>query len=212
MAIAFDAKSNNSSGATTWSHTCTGSNLVLVVLVAQTTGSTAITGVTYNGISMTQSQNVVDGYNFATFYLVNPSTGTHTVSVSHNTTTGGLFGGSVSFSGANTTSPVDTTPTYVSNTGGPLSWTTNYNNSFLFDAVIENGSNLSGVNSGQTLQWRTVYSTQLQMGSTKPTTTAGSYTTGYTTYSADLTRIWGIAIREAASAPSANSSYLMNLM
>lgn len=88
--IAFDAASNTStSGASpmTWSHTCTGSNRALVVVISQTTGGD-VSAVTYNGTAMTQ----VDISNFTgtkqlyTYLLLAPASGAHTVSISFTST------------------------------------------------------------------------------------------------------------------------------
>lgn len=95
MAIARDAVSNGGAlGASpkAFNHTCTGSNLILFVSVFCLANSTT-TSVTYNGVSMTQigTQNTTgDGYAVFIFYLINPATGSNSVSIttSSGTTTG----------------------------------------------------------------------------------------------------------------------------
>lgn len=56
MAIAFDATTTSSLGSAvtsiTFSHTCTGSNRILFVCTANNGGAN-VTGVTYNGVAMT---------------------------------------------------------------------------------------------------------------------------------------------------------------
>lgn len=103
MAIAFDAAANgnfvNPGTNTTWSHTCTGSNGILIVgaeLVAN--GNMTCT---YNGVSMTRLTQTWDatlGFAAALFYLLNPATGTNTVSLSSDTSAL-LKGGSASYNG-----------------------------------------------------------------------------------------------------------------
>lgn len=81
MAIAIDA--NTRSTATSFSHTCTGSDLILRVVVS-TAGSAAGLTATYNGVSMTQAVSVdvpVAGDGHAEFYLLDPATGSNTVAI-----------------------------------------------------------------------------------------------------------------------------------
>lgn len=96
MAIAFDAAVDGgltlSGTSLTWSHTVTGSNPILFVgvfgdLVSGDPTCGLITGVTYNGVSLTQiptnspvfTPSDRCGY---LFYLAGPATGTHDVVVS----------------------------------------------------------------------------------------------------------------------------------
>lgn len=116
MAVAFDAVSPTSSGASaaatnvSWTHTCTGSNLVLYVGVA--VGISPDTGVTstatYNSVSMTSiakihSDNATAGY-IELFRLINPPTGAHSVFVGVSSSSNILAGG-VSVTGADQTTP-----------------------------------------------------------------------------------------------------------
>lgn len=84
MAIAFDASSTGEqvpgTSPITFSHTCTGSNLVLLVGVETIT---TCSGVTYNGVAMTQlvTTNVGGVVNYL-FGLVAPATGANNVVVS----------------------------------------------------------------------------------------------------------------------------------
>lgn len=87
--IALDAVSVGSVASTslTYSHTCTGTNLVLIVSVFTTgiSGRDSISGVTFNTVGMTlvdKQQNAAgDAYGY-TFILVAPATGAHNVVVS----------------------------------------------------------------------------------------------------------------------------------
>lgn len=98
MAIAFDAVGGGASSGSSFSHTCTGSNLILFVLTLEDpAGGGPVTAVTYNGVSMTNSGlgTLVDGTRL--WYLYAPATGSNTVAV-----TGGAGNGhiSASYSGA----------------------------------------------------------------------------------------------------------------
>ncbi len=100
MAIAVDSTAGNT-GTTSpniWSHICTGSNLILFVAV-RAEGVSATVSVTYNGVSMTQAGSKSSSgseVNFL-FYLLNPATGTHNVSVTFSGSYGN--GASASYTG-----------------------------------------------------------------------------------------------------------------
>lgn len=96
MAIAFDAAGGAGTGS--WSHTCTGSNGLLLAFVSSFTDNT-ITA-TYNNVSMTSLGTVAfnGGGRYATlFYLLGPSTGANTLAISGDS---GVVGGvSASYNG-----------------------------------------------------------------------------------------------------------------
>lgn len=92
MAVALDTTTEFSSSlgnigganpaTATWSHTCTGSNLVLIVLLGIQGGASAnFLGVTYNTVTMTQLTTQGD---IAVYYLFNPPTGAHNIVASFN--------------------------------------------------------------------------------------------------------------------------------
>jgi len=132
MAVAFDAVGPSSAGtsstttaALTWTHVCGASATLLLVGVAMgnDSGSDASTllSATYNGVAMTSlgkvhSNNQTAGY-VELFGLLNPATGSHTVSVAM---TGGFSGtdtrsaGSVSYTGTSTSSLPTATTAYGS--------------------------------------------------------------------------------------------------
>ncbi len=113
-AIAFDATANGQDSnvsSLTWSHTCTGADLVLIVGVSTRgdDGDAVPDGVTYNGVAMT----LIDGQGFATvlfsslWQLKAPATGANNVVVSWTTNTVRVVGGSMSFTGVDQTNPID---------------------------------------------------------------------------------------------------------
>lgn len=84
MAIALDT-SGTRSGTGTLSFTCTGTNLILVVGVFGNTGDGTVTGMTYNGVSLTQAieQTLPVGTQYVRlYYLIAPTTGTNNLVVS----------------------------------------------------------------------------------------------------------------------------------
>ena len=88
MAIAFDAKSAlgafSASSPVTWSHTCTGSDRILFV-IAYATGGDNFTSGTYNSVALTEIAKVDrgDGRYINLLYLINPASGSNTVSLSY---------------------------------------------------------------------------------------------------------------------------------
>ncbi len=120
MAIAFDATStsgfvNPIVTSTSWSHTVTGSNTYLMVFgqTSVTGGASFISGVTYNGVAMTQllsiqSSAALDYLWY--FYLPNASTGAHNIVVSVNSSNYGQFV-AASYTGVAQVSPIDTSGT-----------------------------------------------------------------------------------------------------
>lgn len=84
MAIAFDTSTIGGSGTASYSHTCTGTNLALFVAIDDVNAN--VTGVTYNGVSMTLLNSVARTSTFGStvyiYYLLSPATGSNTVSIS----------------------------------------------------------------------------------------------------------------------------------
>src|SRR5438067_2621795 len=117
MAVAFDAVQSTSGltvSSLTWSHTCTGSNLVLIVDVITGNAATSASSVKYNNVSMTSigkqlTDNQAGGGFVEKYYLINPSTGANNVVVTFSVAQDALIGGSMSFTGASQNSSDYTT-------------------------------------------------------------------------------------------------------
>ena len=91
MAIELDAstvhewpQNEQLTGSHSFAHTCTGSNLVLIVTTGTVSSAGKITGVTYAGAAMTKLWDASGSTANATtgWYLVNPATGSNNVTVS----------------------------------------------------------------------------------------------------------------------------------
>ena len=127
MAIAIDATADGfqAAGTTlTYSHTCTGSNRALLVGLYAWNGSFTISGITYNGVSMTKLiGRGADGSSgtVETWGLANPSTGANNIVITA-TASGQIFGCSASYTGVDQTTPFPDTET--SGTGLSASWST----------------------------------------------------------------------------------------
>lgn len=112
MAIALDTASTYKTQfpgtSLTWAHTCTGSNLILIVTTTVEQGD-RVTSVTYNGVAMTQgikASNSTD--ELYIYYLVNPSTGANNIVVNVSPSSD-IHGASASYTGASQTGQPDAT-------------------------------------------------------------------------------------------------------
>ncbi len=114
FAIAFDAATDGgySGGGEqspySWSHTCTGSNLALIVYHGINVDTDQTTGVTYNSVSMAAVDKLdllTAGYHYS-WVLVAPSTGANTVTIT-GTGANGMYGTSQSYSGCAQTGQPD---------------------------------------------------------------------------------------------------------
>lgn len=97
----------------TWSHTvASGDNNFLVVSADIWTGSdTNVTGVTYNGVAMTQGVQLNSSFSGfernSLWYLANPAEGAHDVVITCSGSTGNVSGGAIDFLGVKQTGQPD---------------------------------------------------------------------------------------------------------
>lgn len=150
--ILFDAKSEGSATADslTFSHTCgTGVNRLLLVGISDSNGD-GVTGVTYNGVAMTQLIKDVggtSGYRYV-YGLLNPSSGTNDIVISDSETTN-LYAIGSSYTGVLQSGlPDDTDELNISaGTGGTLNYTTTIDDCWgFFMAEGDNGDMTAGTN------------------------------------------------------------------
>jgi len=120
VAIARDTSVNgglvNPNTSLTWSHTCTGTNLILFVGVFGDSATDSISGVKYAGVSMTLINKVKatgDRWCYL-FVLVGPSTGVNNVVVSASASIA-IDGASASYTGAKQTGQPDSSNTGTNN-------------------------------------------------------------------------------------------------
>ena len=180
MAIALD---NNlvativSTSTNTVSYTTTGSNLYLVVgTLIQ--GSFTCTGVTYNGVAMTQltsvDASVVSGgeTNYL-FGLANPASGAHNIVASFSgATTNAVL--ATSYTGAQQTTAVEASNTSASS--GTISVTTSTNNDWLVGFARAGGNTTAGSNT----TIRGAASNISMMDTNAAQTPAGAYSLNFT--------------------------------
>lgn len=105
MALAFDSATRSGAAASgtnlTFAHTCSGSNRLLFVGMIVYSGGDLVTGVTYNGVAMSEINQVTSpaGYVQNVWLLVGPASGTNNV-VATLSGTGDRQGYAVSYTGA----------------------------------------------------------------------------------------------------------------
>ena len=122
MAVAVDASTSggilNNTSSFSWSHTCSGSNRVLVVMIALYSTSVTISSITYNSNALTLYNTLsTTNVKLHIYYLIAPSTGTNTLSISLSGSTYG-FAGAISFTGAAQSSPLGGDQTTTSGIAG----------------------------------------------------------------------------------------------
>jgi hypothetical protein len=135
VTVAIDAASSspttNSVSSKTWSHTVSGSNRLLLVMVQwnQPNNSEMVTSVTYGGVALTQvGSNVIAGGSgldrcTALFRLIAPATGTANIVVTMSAACT-FFANGVSFTGVDQTTPLGTPQTATTTTAATLATTT----------------------------------------------------------------------------------------
>lgn len=129
FAIALDTSRSTgeeTSDPTTYAYTCTGSNLVLILAGSMqrltSTGWPAASAITYNSVAM-DAQIAQGGMNIytnrwmATYYLINPSTGSNTMSINWVNTIQNAFPLTASYSGVKQTGFPDSSSGFVTDSG-----------------------------------------------------------------------------------------------
>jgi len=145
MAIATDAfidtgSAFSSATSKTWSHTCTGSNLILFEGHFITVAADRTTGVTYAGSAMTRVNTIVSTPTTQAdlWYIIAPSTGANNIVISFSASST-CSAASGSYTGAKQSSQPDAsnTGTVVSGTTLAVSTTTVADNSWVLMYVRE---------------------------------------------------------------------------
>src|SRR5437899_4287912 len=156
---------------TTWAHTTSGTNNVLVVGVSWANIITrTVTSVTYAGQTMTSAGSAVNAGNTGAeiFYLVAPAVGSNTVIVTLSGAANSLVGGAVTLTGVNQTTPLGIFASATGTSVTPSVTVTINTGETVIDTVslTSSGAITVGVG-GQTQQWQAGTSGR-GAGSTKP--------------------------------------------
>src|SRR3989442_7436342 len=155
---------------TTWAHTTSGTNRVLVVGVSCANITTRTVGsVTYDNVAMTIAASAVNAGNAGAeiFYLVAPAAGSNTVSVTLSGSANSLVGGAVTLTGVNQTTPLGTFASATGSSIAPSVNATSNTGETVIDTVSLTSSGAITVFGGQTQQWQAGTSGR-GAGSTKP--------------------------------------------
>lgn len=103
-------ESSIAGSTSSWSHTCTGSNRVLVVGVSMLSAAgSSVSGITYNGVAMTlirAKASAVGAVRVELWRLINPASGANTIAVTLSTGLDRVCS-AVSFADADQTTPVE---------------------------------------------------------------------------------------------------------
>ena len=168
MALAFDAVAHTtnttnqtSGGTTTYSHTVgSGSNLLLIVAVSfwsNGSSSAGLSGLTYNGTSMTLVSGTAQTSSSGAFYtaiyaLPAPVTGTNSIVATVAGQCDKLGLASISFTGADQTTGIDAAGGTIGTSGTVTqSLTTTAASEYLVDAVSHLSANTASSNSNTSI-------------------------------------------------------------
>lgn len=217
--IVFDATASGNASATsvTYSHTCTGSNLGLMVGVSSVTGpgSTYPTGVTYNGVSMTEIAGTRGAQgNTATtlFYLLAPATGAHNVVVTF-AASAQIVSHSISWTGVKQSGQPDASNGNHGNAGtdSNVTFTTVASNAVMF-AFTSQESNSQSVTANSPMTQRvqlTTYTNQYTCSGDYIKASPGSQNLGFDT---GFFNNWAISAASFAPATSGSNTGFFKLL
>ena len=213
MAVAFDNVLTIAANATgvALSYTTSGTGIFLYILAYAVSGQ-SVTGITYNGVSMTQIASVADGYNTANtcvvFGLMNAASGANNIVC--NFTGGGnmnVWGGS--YNGVATTGQPriygSTNPTSANNFTVPL---TTVNGEWVV-AVARTTANYTAYNSNTTLRGSATNTGLVDSGGATP---GGSYTVGVNCTTTAGGTVIAITLAPPAAAASSNAPFFLKMV
>ncbi len=216
MAIAFDATANGEKTGTStlsFSHTCTGSNRILFVGVVSQLGSDNLTGVTYNGVTLTQINKIQNNggiYSYL-YYLIAPATGANNVVVSYTGSTQ-VNSISVSYTGVAQISPINNSTTNNSGASSVSSLTTSLvsNSSPAWMIQLGTGQTNDGTTAGTGLTKRNggAGGSPSSMFDSNTSTGSGSYSG---TWNNNVARTLTSLVASFSDITSSQSTFLMFL-
>lgn len=154
MAIANDTSTvrNVSGGASdSFSYTCTGSDLILVVCFSNydtTAGDRQVSGITYNSVALTSARTDDNGTSNGRseiWYLVGPATGANTLAITYGGTITNSDYCVSSWTGCRQSDQIDTSngQTVTSDTSSTVAATTNAKGCLVIDAMNGNTGPMS---------------------------------------------------------------------
>ena len=211
MAIAHDASSSgneNPGTSVTVAHTCTGSNLLLLVGVLTNDTTDKVTGVTYNGVAMTRLasyQAASTNFFGFTYYLINPATGTNNIVASRSDSN--LIGiMNDSYTGVAQTGFPDSSATGTDPTGNFDATTTVVAANCWLWANVRSNNSTSGITTSQTIRG-SVFGAAGITADSNGTVGTGSQSLNFLVNPGNET-YWGICSFAPFVAATGNSNFL----
>ena len=139
----------------TISHTCSGTQRLLIVGVALNDSSSPAdpTGVTYNSDALTKAGTTGNfgSYNrVSIWYRVAPDTGTNNIVVTLDSAVGSVHVSAISFTGIDQTNPLGTFVSATASSTAPTVTTTTVADDYVFDMVGGHGTDAATVGTNQT--------------------------------------------------------------
>jgi hypothetical protein len=215
-AITFDSVASRAAtngASTSWTHTVgTGADRILIVGLATEDTSTSVlnvSAITCNGVAMTAVSNSTATAGSSTFdrsqlfYVLNPASGTNTISVTWGGAVNGISAGSISLAGVAQSAPAAaainsaTSGTTISanvSVATAGSWLVSVANSGAGNAVLTPGS-------GQTKRWGLGQTSSGGAGSTAAPASTGTVSTSWTASSSSQ-----LALSVVVVAPSSGGT------
>ena len=212
---------NSVSSPLTWTFDNAAGNLLIVGVTINTTAATSgptISAVTYNGVAMTlvpsssiSSSYGTTAYNVVALYrLLNPATGSNTVSVSFAAGTGSpsyldCIAGAISFSGAGTPGNAHTADDVTGSSGTATVSVTGTTSGSDVVSLVSTGTGVSSATSPTTLSWLlnvSVTDAGDDAAFGQQTTSGGTITPAYVLSGSD---VWTISAIEVFAASGSES-------
>jgi len=165
----------------TFSHRVNSGNDQIIIVGVSAKGSVSVSGVTYDGLSLTQIRSDKSGNSVISslWYRIAPSSGNNIVSVDLSKSEEVVIG-AISLNNVNQAAPIGANNGAKGKSNTPsVDITTTENDSWIVDVVATlNGPMTAG--GGQTERWDAAQGTIRGAGSTEVTTDPGSYTMSWT--------------------------------
>lgn len=197
MAITIDATSESTekgAGSYSWSHTVSGSNTLLVVIMHIRSGTSDVSTLTYDGETLTKAIAVqsASGVTTEIWYKVNPASGSNTIAV---TLTGpgneNSWGVAASYNGVLQTSPLDQTASETGTNDDPdVDITPTEDNELVIGGVTHEAADPLSTGSGETTIYNLDGGSWVVSSSYAIQTTAALQTVNYT---GNISSIYAIA-------------------
>lgn len=213
MAVAVDATTTDGTASgvpqssRTFSHTCSGSNRLLIVDVCNDEDSSAVTvsSVTYNGVALTQriTVNRSNSIRASIWYLIAPATGANNVVVTLASSQE-FVAAARSYTGVSQTTPLGTAASANATSTAPSVNVSSAADELVHDVVDVIGSNTYTIGAGQTERWTKTASSSgvVDVVNARGSTEVGAATTtmSWTLALSDLWVIAAVPIKPSAAA------------